>query len=162
MNQIIRRYIASFDTARPISTLLRLFGEDQLMIALAYTSVITLGPSGPEAGEIDHRYDILNAHPFLLTVLLLPLIETLFMQLLVCEVARKCTRRVWVPFIASWLLFAAVHFLNSFGSGVVAGLVGGFYLALTYTLFRPKSIWWALGGTFFLHAACNFIQVIFN
>lgn len=87
----------------------------------------------------------------------MPLIETVLIQLIPIEITRRFTSRFWYQVLPSWLLFAGLHFLNSIENGLSAGIIAGWYYALTYYLFRSKSKWYAATATFLLHASANFI-----
>jgi hypothetical protein len=157
---LFRRYMASFDTARPASTLFRLLGESVLLATLLYYSyAAVLGGDKNAVESTDSGYEMLAKHPFLQGVLLMPIIETILCQFLPWEITRRFTKSFWPPFMVSWVLFAGLHFTNSFASGMSAGLVGGFYFILAYSFFRPKSVWHAIGATYILHAAYNFVVI---
>lgn len=91
----------------------------------------------------------------ILMVGIAPLIETILLQLLAYEVTRKLTKRPWAPFVAAWTTFCLPHFTNSVGSGLAAGLVGGFALTTTYHVMRQKSVRAALGYTWLQHTIWN-------
>jgi hypothetical protein len=90
-----------------------------------------------------------------LVCLFAPVIETLLTQTFPVMIARALRAGFWTQVFASTLLFAAAHFLESFAVGVCAGVIGGFYLALTYVRWREESFGTAFLMTAASHAARN-------
>lgn len=62
--------------------------------------------------------------------------------------------------LAAWLPFAALHFTNSIGSGIAAGIFMGFYLAFTYVHWRQSSLGMAYWMTVTTHALHNLVPFI--
>lgn len=150
------------EVERPIRLLFRLLGEILLLMSIVWScfalvlDVDALVGSGGD--EVTNTIlELANNYRFLLLVIVTPLIETILLQLIPVEVARRFSNRFWPQVLPSWLLFAALHFPNSLQSGFSAGIVGGWYFALTYYLFRSKSTLHASTATFILHASTNFI-----
>ena len=150
------------EVERPIRLLFRLLGENLLLTSIVFSCLVLVLDVDALAGSgVDEvaspSLELIDRHRFLAGVIVMPLIETILLQLIPVEVARRFSSRFWPQVLPSWLLFAAVHFSNSFQSGFSAGIIGGWYFALTYYLFRPKSTWHALTTTFILHASSNFV-----
>lgn len=142
--------------------MLRLLGESLLLSSIVFSffllvpeNVVSVGTPVDEKTAI--ALDLLYRHWFSLGVIAVPLVETIFLQLIPIEIARRFSSRFWPQVLPSWVLFAALHFTNSIESGFAAGIVGGWYFALTYFLFRSKSTWHASIATFLLHASSNFV-----
>jgi hypothetical protein len=150
------------EVEKPIKLLLRLLGESHLLTSVVYSCLLLVLDVGALAGSgtdevASPTLELIQKHWFLLGVIVFPLIETILLQLIPVEVARRFSGRFWPQVLPSWLLFAAVHFPNSLENGFSAGIIGGWYFALTYYLFRSKSIWHASAATFVLHASANFV-----
>jgi hypothetical protein len=150
------------ETEKPVKLLLRLLGEGLLLTSVVYSCLLLVLNDGASAGlgadeETTVAQDLLDRHWFFLGVIAGPLVETIFLQLIPIEIARRFSSRFWPQVLPSWILFAALHFTNSIQSGFAAGIIGGWYFALTYYLFRFKSTWHASMATFILHASSNFV-----
>ena len=94
--------------------------------------------------------------PLMLVVIvgIAPLFETLLFQALPIAIARWMKAGFKVQILASLIPFTLAHALEGIGTGVCAGLVGGFYLAFTYAHWIEKSVWTAMWTT----AAAHFIR----
>jgi hypothetical protein len=150
------------ETEKPVTFLLRLLGESLLLTSVVYSCLLLVLNDNASAGsgtyeETTTALDLLDRHWFFLGVIGVPLVETILLQLLPIEIARRFSSRFWPQVLPSWILFAALHFTNSIQSGFAAGIIGGWYFALTYYLFRCKSVWHASTATFILHATSNFV-----
>ena len=150
------------ETEKPVKFLLRLLGESLLFSSVVYSCLLLVLNDGDSAESgADEKttiaLDLLFRHWFLLGVIAVPLVETIFLQLIPMEIARRFSSRFWPQVLPSWILFAALHFTNSIQSGFAAGIIGGWYFALTYYLFRFKSVRYASTATFILHASSNFV-----
>jgi hypothetical protein len=89
-----------------------------------------------------------------------PVVETLF-QVVPVGIARM--RKA--PFVSQvfWatLAFTVAHAMGGVAaSAVIAGLVGGFYLAFTYAHWRERSLWTALWTTALSHAMANGVCIL--
>ena len=84
-----------------------------------------------------------------------PLVETLVFQALPIAAARELGARFEWQVIASAAAFFAAHLFGGVGTGVCAGLVGGFYLAFTYAHWRERNRWTAFWVTALTHALSN-------
>jgi hypothetical protein len=150
------------EVEKPIRLLFRLLGESLLLTSVIYSCLLLVldvdALAGSGADEVARpALELIDKHWFLVGVMVMPLIETILLQLIPVEIARRFSSRFWPQVLPSWLLFAALHFTNSLENGFSAGLIGGWYFALTYYLFRSKSTWHASMGTFILHASSNFV-----
>jgi hypothetical protein len=114
-----------------------------------------LGPGS----DIPHRLD---SNPLIVwkAVVLGPLLETLIFQSLPIGICRLLHFRAGVQMTASIALFFLAHLLQGVGSGICAGLVGGFYLAFTYIRWRHRSWWTAFWVTCASHVIHNGIVLI--
>jgi hypothetical protein len=88
-----------------------------------------------------------------------PLVETALLQTLPVMISRALQARFWIQVLGSVVPFAALHFREGFGVGVIAGSIGGFYLAFTYARWREESLKSAFFMTAGLHALRNGIAV---
>jgi hypothetical protein len=91
--------------------------------------------------------------------LLVPPVETVIFQALPIAIARRLKAGFAGELAAATALFAAAHFYESFAVGVVAGLVGGFYLAFSYAHWIRQSAWTAFWVTTVHHAIRNFVII---
>jgi Type II CAAX prenyl endopeptidase Rce1-like len=156
------RFWSSSEMQRPFVFLFRLLGESLLLVSILHAILsFFLNPEAAadpsENVELDPRVEFVERHWFLVGVIALPFIETLLLQWLPMELTRRSFRSFWPRVLPSMVLFALAHFTNSAISGICAGTIGGWYLALAYFHFRTKSVGHAIAATFFLHAAYNFV-----
>lgn len=108
----------------------------------------------------DHSLDDLSTTQlFLLVCVAAPLYETV-LQIVPGELMRRWRARFWVQVGVVTVPFAAVHFTNDAWSGLFAGVIGGFYLALIYVHFREKSWLRAALLTAASHAFQNSVVII--
>ena len=88
-------------------------------------------------------------------VVVAPFVETLLCQTIPVAVARLVGLGFWRQVIVSTAVFAGMHFLAAgIGSGIAAGVVGGFYIAFTYVRWREvsfRSALWMTSGSHALH-----------
>ncbi len=97
---------------------------------------------------------------FIGAVLVAPVLETLLMQSVPISLARGVRLGFSGQVGFSALLFAVAHFwVAGVGSGICAGIVGGFYLAFTYAHWRERSFSHALWITIGTHAVRNLAAV---
>jgi len=94
---------------------------------------------------------------FIGAVILAPFIETVLLQVLPIMVARHFGAAYWIQILASVVLFAASYFLFGIETGILTGLIGGFYLAFTYAHWQQESFNSALLMTFGAHATHNLV-----
>lgn len=102
----------------------------------------------------------LSIKPLLFAALVLaPLVETIILQGIPVFLFRKSNfwNQVWV----ATLVFASAHFPQGFGSGVVAGIIGGFYLSFAYAHWKQRSWREAFWLTSAMHAVRNGIMISF-
>ncbi len=99
----------------------------------------------------------LSAGTFLWTVVILsPVIETFLLQVIPVLLAQMLGLQVFGQLLFSMALFALPHFTRSVSAGIGAGVIGGFYSALTFVHWREKSLWTAYWVTSFSHSLYNF------
>ncbi len=85
-----------------------------------------------------------------------PMIETSLFQAIPIAIARSRNLGFSSQVLWSTVTFTVVHFtFAGAGTGLVAGLVGGFYLAFTYAHWRNRSWWTAMWTTALSHAMAN-------
>jgi hypothetical protein len=95
-----------------------------------------------------------------LVVGLIPLIETFLFQLVPINFLQRRKAGFWTQVCVSTALFAIAHFqMNGIVSGVSAGLVGGFGLAIVYARFVRRKISVAFWMTMLSHSIRNGIVV---
>jgi len=88
-----------------------------------------------------------------------PVIETLVFQAFPVWIARLCGARFRVQIVASVVPFFLAHAIEGIGTGIAAGLVGGFYFAFTYAHWRDYGRWPAFWVTAMSHAIHNGILI---
>ena len=86
-----------------------------------------------------------------------PVLETLLLQSLPIEVARRFRGRRWVQLAAGAVPFAALHFIGGIASGLAAGVVGGLFFAYTYLEGRERSWATATVATAVVHFLHNLV-----
>jgi hypothetical protein len=94
---------------------------------------------------------------FLEGVLIAPALETLLPQDIPISIARISRVTFWRQVVTSTIIVAIPHFFADVGTGLGAGLVGGFYSAFTYAHWRNRSRWTAFWTTTASHALHNAI-----
>jgi len=100
----------------------------------------------------------INSMPlFIGAVILSPIIETVLLQVLPVMVARHFGAGHRIQILAATVLFAASKFPFGIETGILTGLVGGFYLAFTYVHWERESFNSALLMTFGAHATHNLV-----
>jgi hypothetical protein len=99
-----------------------------------------------------------NSMPMLIgAVFLASFCETILLQVLPVIVARHFGAAGWVQILAATVLFAASKFPFGIETGILTGLIGGFYLAFTYVHWERESFNSALLMTIGAHAAHNLV-----
>jgi len=95
---------------------------------------------------------------FIYIVLLVPILETLIFQAFPIFIARLFKAAIKWQILVSMLFFMSIHLLgNSILSGILAGSIGGFYLAFIYSHWRNKSRWDAFEMTVAAHFFHNLV-----
>ena len=122
---------------------------------IAITVAILLSLLGVEDREIGDPGSFV-----VLAILVAPWLETLLLQMLPVGLARLCGAGRSVQLILSMIVFAALHFMVGLGTGLAAGVVGGFYLAFTYTHWRRHSRTRAFWMTTAQHMIHNTVAVM--
>jgi hypothetical protein len=93
---------------------------------------------------------------FWLVIIIGPLFETIVLQMMPVLIAKHIGFNYFGQIVFSMVPFAALHFSRSFGTGIGAGIIGGFYSAFTYVHWHQKSLWTAFWVTALSHALFNF------
>ncbi len=96
---------------------------------------------------------------FLLIVVVAPVFETIGLQLLPIEILRLLNAKLPVQIAVSTVLFFIPHAIEDIGTGITAGLLGGFYLAFIYAHLRGRSWWSATWMTIASHAIHNLLAM---
>ena len=128
----LRRHFRRHERRSPGDYLWRVTLEAFL---ITVTVAILIGLLGVADREIVGDYETF----LVLAILVAPWLETLLLQMLPVGLARLCGAGRSVQLILSMIVFAAQHFMAGLGTGLAAGVVGGFYLAFTYTHWRRHS-----------------------
>jgi hypothetical protein len=93
-------------------------------------------------------------------VVLAPIVETFFFQAIPIGIARQFRTRLRTQILVSIVPFMLGHLVEGVGTGIAAGLIGGFYLAFTYATWVEKTtVGKAMLITVFCHALGNAIIV---
>jgi hypothetical protein len=128
----LRRHFRRHERRSPGDYLWRVTLETFL---ITVTVAILIGLLGVEDREIKKDFETFAIS----AILIAPWLETLLLQMLPVGLARLCGAGRSVQLILSMIVFAALHFMGSLASGLGPGIVGGFYLAFTYTHWRRHS-----------------------
>ena len=129
-------------------------GLEGLVVSMVLAAVLI-------SSRAESRTDILNltyVEGFLTLVVAAPLGESLIFQMLPIAVARWWRALLVWQVVFSTLLFAAAHFPAGIGSGVCAGIIGGFYFAFGYSHWAARSHWTAYWTTTFQHSLRNLVS----
>ena len=123
-----------------------------LLISLGMAMLLTWGFNAASRTDLDES-DLVGLFGEL--VLSAPIIETLFLQVVPIALARMMGLSFGGQIAMSMIPFALLHFPAGVGSGIAAGVVGGFYFAFTYAHWRNNSLWTAYWTTALSHALHN-------
>lgn len=114
------------------------------------------------AGDVDlGDIEVPSLAEFIAVAWIAPVLETLLLQALPIELARRCKAGTTSQALASILPFWGLHAADRLLAGWAAGLaqythlVGGFYLAVSYIRWRRFGRWPAFWVTTFSHALGN-------
>lgn len=146
----ITRHLAALARLPPRRFLLRVYFEMIVTLGAA-TVAVALLPMRPRA-DLDAMND---ATLFGMVVVIAPLTETLMFQALFGALGRRLHLGFWWQLVLAWLPFAVAHFAIGVGTGLCAGLVGGFWFAYAYITQRSHSFSRAYWVTAALHALNN-------
>lgn len=146
---LVRLPVALYIIAVPIEMIIL-----ELTVAVFITSV---GAAPRNLHGAEHG----TATIYIATLLLAPLFETVIAQVIPYELLRRVgvTRRLFYV-TAMTLIFMSIHLSAGLGTMMVAGLVGGMYLANTYIIYRNKSFRVAYFVTATCHAMNNVLFLI--
>lgn len=153
--EIVRTHFDNHLKRSPLAFALLMGVEGFVVSAILGTALV--------AGGSSTRRDLTNLgyfDGFLLLVIAAPLIETLIFQLLPIAFARLWRLKSVGQIVVSTSLFAAAHFPAGLTSGICAGILGGFYLALGYTHWAVKSDWTAFWTTTLQHLMRNLVGYV--
>jgi len=125
---------------------------ENLIVSLLVTGLIHL-VFQPQART---NLSSLTASAFLWLVIVVgPIVETFALQVIPVFLARRLGLRFFGQILFSVTPFALLHFTRSIGTGIGAGIIGGFYSAFTYVHWRSKSLWTAYWVTALSHGLYN-------
>jgi len=124
------------------------------VVALVVAILISL--LGAPRREINMSIEVL----LIVTLLGAPVLETLIFQAFPVWIARLCKAKFSTQVISSVVPFIAIHAPGGIGAAIVAGLVGGFYIAFTYVHWREPGRWTAFWVTAVSHAIRNSIAIL--
>jgi len=110
--------------------------------------------------ETDQESEWPIAGVIVYALVLAPPLETLLFQAIPISIVRFCKGSMCTQVLVSTALFAASHFLKGIGSGLAAGVIGGFYLAFAYARWSRISRRQAFWITMACHLANNTTMVI--
>lgn len=111
-------------------------------------------------GDGSENGDFLSTYGLVSALLLAPIFETVFCQLIPVAVARKLRAGMLIQVVVSMFVFAYMHFkVLGIVSGLSAGLVGGFYFSYTYVRWRERNLKTAYWSTVAVHSMYNFFIV---
>lgn len=127
-----------------------------ILVSLTITIILGLIFSLPGRSDLGK---ISSAAVVVKLCLFSPIVETLLLQALPVMLARIARAGIALQITVSVIVFAAAHFPAGIDSGVVAGILGGFYLAFTFVRWREESLASALTMTVASHAIHNTILV---
>jgi hypothetical protein len=129
---------------------LQTFFEKALCLAAGTTLVLLLGlPPRTDLAKMS------DTSLVWLVVVVAPITETGLFQGLFGALGRTLRLGTWPQIALVWAPFALAHFLVGAGTGICAGVIGGFWLAYAYVGQRRHSFARAYFVTAGLHAATN-------
>lgn len=153
----VSRHFARLAALPPARFAFRLYAE--LLVLSLFVSIVVVGPWGlPDRTDLAAMDD---ATLFWGAVVVAPLGETLMFQSLFCAFGRMLRLGYWGQLVLVWAPFALTHFAVGIGTGLCAGIVGGFYFAFAYVTRRAqrRSFAEAYFVTAALHALNNALMV---
>jgi hypothetical protein len=121
--------------------------------------MVLLGWLAPDLGHRTDLDPISDGELLLLGIVIAPLIETLLCQSLPCALARRFKGNFTIQLLVCWWPFALGHLPSGLGSFLCAGIVLGYYIALTYVRLRTVSFGTAYWLTCATHAISNSLAV---
>ena len=112
--------------------------------------------TAPSAGEAWKRYLTRFIPAAARSDVRAPIEETLIYQAIPIALLSIAGASFGTQVVVSMILFALAHFVNnSIGTGIIAGIRGGFYFAFVYSHWRRVSFWRAFWTTSLVHALHN-------
>lgn len=158
MNRLISRFLADrrrFFASRSWWSFLFCLTLENHIIFLTIAAVwLCLGSSANTPPTVlTHAPSIWD---YATRIVLIPVGETLVYQLIPIELTRWLKWPTTCQLLAPLLLFATAHFVfGGFSHGILSGILGGYYLAFTYLLYRERSVTWAVSMTLAFHSLHN-------
>lgn len=148
--RLLSKHILWISKKRPHYSLLILFTEMNIMLIISYiiSGLLTLR----QRTDITPAFSIST---LALATLLAPLIETWLFQSFFFEMGHKLGLRFWPRILLMVIPFFLAHLAIATATGLSAGLVCGFFLSVTYSIFRERSLVSAYFATSLLHSANN-------
>ena len=125
---------------------------ENLIISMTVTGLIIFFLQPETRSNLDN---ISAGQFFWLVIILSPLLETLFLQVIPVNIAKRIGLNRLGQIIFSTIPFAALHFSRSIGAGIGAGIIGGFYSSFTYVHWDQKSTKTAFWVTALSHCLYN-------
>jgi hypothetical protein len=89
-----------------------------------------------------------------------PIIETLLFQAIPIKILWRLTKSKKICLIGSILLFAVVHIFQGWLNGFPSGVIGGFYYAFSYFIWRERNVKYAFLITAGIHMIYNLSIII--
>jgi hypothetical protein len=127
-----------------------------LLISILLSAVLSQsGASARDMSRIRNWQEL-----FFLAVIVAPLWETIAFQTLPIAAARYYKMSFRSQILVSTVLFTIPHMFHGIGTGLAAGLVGGFYLAFTYSHWVAQSQATAFAATALSHALRNGLALL--
>jgi hypothetical protein len=90
-------------------------------------------------------------------VIIAPFVETLLFQTIPISFAIKYKRSLIIQLLSSILPFSIIHILQYGLIGLVSGVIGGYYLSLSYVIWRKQNNRYAFFLTVLTHSIYNLI-----
>ena len=119
---------------------------------------IIITQAAPQIGETK----TVITNPILTIIMIIfvaPVVETLLLQTLMIELARRFNRSVYTQFCAGMIPFALLHFIGGIIAGIAAGIVGGIFFSYTYLECRKDSWQKATAVTCITHFLHNLVAL---
>lgn len=125
---------------------------ENLIMSMTVTGLIIIFLQPETRSNLDN---ISASQFFWLVIILSPLLETLFLQFIPVNIAKKIGLNRLGQIIFSTIPFSILHFSRSVGAGIGAGIIGGFYSSFTFVHWDQKSTKTAFWVTALSHCLYN-------
>jgi uncharacterized protein len=93
-------------------------------------------------------------------IIVAPFIETLVFQVIPVSITIKNKKSVVIQLLSSMCPFSIVHLVQYGLIGLVSGVIGGYYLSLSYIIWRKRNNKYAFLLTTLTHSLYNLIILI--